>query len=197
VLIEKYDLEVYAPPCDPKAKRFIGHARFSIDISEVLPYLNATLKGAIYLAEAKALTWKKSKHDVAFHAHEILTSNIKDHAGAEMEMQELISLVNHTWENRAEIVPKHTSYQRPAPMIVYKLLPLTNCRQCGESTCYIFALKLTASLKQLSDCPSLADPKNAEKLAVLQNIMKDAPSINQGMNKSAVRPDSTDTRKDR
>ncbi len=41
-------------------------------------------------------------------------------------------LVNDTWERRGEIVPSTTERQRLNPLAVYKLLPRTNCRVCGE-----------------------------------------------------------------
>jgi ArsR family metal-binding transcriptional regulator len=177
MLIEDYDLEVFTPPCEPGAERFAARARLMEDISEVLPYLNATLRGAGYLREAHALTWKKGGHNVAFHAYEIATSNVEDRDGAEEEIKGLVDLVNRAWERRADITPDHEVHHRLAPMTVYKLLPLTNCKQCGEPTCYIFAIKLTASQKKLADCLVLAEPQYAEKLAVLQGIVIDAPSI--------------------
>jgi hypothetical protein len=85
MLIERYDLEVFTPPCDPGAERYAARARLTMDISEVLPYLNATLRGAVYLKEANALTWKKGGHDIAFHDYEIAASNVEDgqpHLGA-------------------------------------------------------------------------------------------------------------------
>ena len=55
MLIEKYDLEVFTPPCEPGAERFAARARLLVDISEVLPYLNATLRGAVYYHEGSGL----------------------------------------------------------------------------------------------------------------------------------------------
>ena len=72
------------------------------------------------------------------------------------------------WEHHAEITPDHEIRQRPTPMAIYKLLPLTNCKQCGKSTCYNFAIKFTVSQKKLADCSALAEPKYAEKLAARQ-----------------------------
>jgi ArsR family metal-binding transcriptional regulator len=77
MLIEHYDLKVYTPPCDPGAERFSAFAELAVDISEVLPYLNATLRGATYHRSANALTWKKSGHAIAFHAMQIATSNVE------------------------------------------------------------------------------------------------------------------------
>ena len=148
-----------------------------VDISETLPYLNATLRGAVYLPTANALTWKKAGHSIAFHAYEIAVSNVEDRDGAEKELKGLVDLVNRTWERRAEITPDTTTRQRPTSMAIYKLLPNTNCKQCGDPTCYTFALKLAASQKKLSDCPPLFEPQYAEKLAALEEIVIEAPAI--------------------
>ncbi len=177
MLIEKYDVEVFTPPCEPGAERFSAIARLIADISEVLPYLNATLRGAVYLPEANALTWKKGGHNIAFHAYEIATSNVEGRAGAEKELKGLVDLVNRTWERRDVITPDTTTRQRPTPLAVYKLLPNTNCKQCCESTCYSFALKLAVSQRKLIDCPPLAEPLYAEKLAALEEIVIEAPAI--------------------
>jgi len=177
MLIEKYDVEVFTPPCEPGAERFSAVARLTADISEILPYLNATLRGAIYLPEANALTWKKGGHNIAFHAYQVATSNAEDRDGAEKELKGLIDLVNRTWERRAEITPDTTTRQRPTPMGIYKLLPNTNCKQCGEATCYSFALKLAAAQRKLADCPPLADPQYVDKFAALEEIVIEAPAI--------------------
>lgn len=177
MLVEKYDVEVFTPPCEPGAERHAAKARLTADISEVLPYLNATLRGAIYLPEAKALTWKKGGHNIAFHAYEIATSNVEDRDGAEKELRGIIDLVNRTWERRSEITPDTTTRQRPTPMAIYKLLPNINCKQCGEPTCYSFALKLTVSQKKLADCPPLTEPQYAEKLTALEEIIIEAPAM--------------------
>ena len=177
MLLEKYDVEVFTPPCEPGAERYAAKAHLIADISETLPYLNATLRGAVYLPEAAALTWKKGGHSVVFHAYEIATSNVDDREGAEKEIKGLVDLINRTWERRAEITPDTTTRRRPAPMAIYKLLPNTNCKQCGEPTCYTFALKLAASQKKLGDCPPLAEPQYAEKLAAMEEIIIEAPAI--------------------
>lgn len=177
MLIEKYDVEVFTPPCEPGAERYVARARLIADISEILPYLNATLRGAVYLPEANALTWKKGGHNIAFHAYEIATSNVEDREGAEKELKGLVDMVNRTWERRAAITPDHATRQRPAPLAIFKLLPQTNCRQCSEPTCFTFALKLVASQKKLADCRPLAEPQYAEKLAALEQIVTEAPAF--------------------
>ncbi len=177
MLIEHYDLEVFTPPCEPGAERFSAIARLAVNISEVLPYLNATLRGAVYHKEANALTWRKAGHLVAFHPYEIALSNATDRQEAEKELRSLIDLVNRTWERRAEITPDYETHQRPTPMAIFKLLPQTNCKACGEPTCYTFAIKLAAAQKKLKDCPPLWEAAYAANLAALQEIVIEAPAI--------------------
>jgi ArsR family metal-binding transcriptional regulator len=176
MLIEHYDLKVYTPPCDPGAERFSAFAELAVDISEVLPYLNATLHGAIYHRSANALTWKKSGHAIAFHAFQIATSNVEDYEAAVGEIDSLIELLNHTWEHRMKITPDYETRQRAPLMVVYRLLPQTNCKQCGAPTCYSFAIKLVASQQKLAACTPLFEPPYAEKLAALQDLITEGPT---------------------
>jgi ArsR family metal-binding transcriptional regulator len=177
VLIEQYELDVFTPPCEPGAERYAAKALLTVDIAAVLPYLNATLRGAVYHQAAQALTWKKGGHNIAFHAHEIATSNVADRDVAIKELDGLVELVNRTWERRAEIEPSTETRQRPAPMAVYQLLPQTNCRACGEPTCFTFALKLVAAQRTPADCPPLQEPAWAAQLAALEALLPGAPAI--------------------
>lgn len=177
MLIEKYDLEVFTPPCEPGAERFTAVARLVADIREVLPYLNATLRGAVYNPSVPALNWTKAGHYVAFQPYQIAISNVLDREAAIKEMEGLVKLVNRTWERRTEIQPDYTTRHRPAALELYKLLPGTNCRECGQPTCFTFALKLAANQVTLKDCPKLAEPQYAERLAQLEALVIEGPAL--------------------
>ncbi len=177
MLIQDYDIEVFTPPCEPGAERFSAKAMLLTDISEVLPYLNATLRGAIYNRAANTLTWKKGGRNIAFHAYEIDVSNVEDRDAALDELKGVIDLVNRTWERRAEITPDTTERQRPTAMALFKLLPGTNCRACGQPTCWNFALKLAAAQVELSACTPLYEPAYAGRLAELEALLVPMPAI--------------------
>ena len=177
MLIDSYELEIFTPPCEPGAERYVARARIQADISDVLPYLNATLRGAVYYSEAQALTWKKAGHNVAFHAKEIAVSNVEDRQAAAKELEGLIALVNRTWDRRGEIVPDISTRRRPPPMQVYNLLPRTNCRRCGEPTCHVFGLKLVAGQRELEECPEMLVPERSEQLAALRQMLLGIPAL--------------------
>jgi acetyl-CoA decarbonylase/synthase complex subunit gamma len=45
---------------------------------------------------------------------------------------------------------------------IYKLLPQTNCKDCGFPTCLAFAMKLAAKQVELSACPHVSEEAQAE-----------------------------------
>jgi acetyl-CoA decarbonylase/synthase complex subunit gamma len=47
---------------------------------------------------------------------------------------------------------------------IYKLLPQTNCKDCGFPTCLAFAMKLAAKQAELKDCPHVSE-EASNKLA--------------------------------
>jgi acetyl-CoA decarbonylase/synthase complex subunit gamma len=45
---------------------------------------------------------------------------------------------------------------------IYKLLPQTNCKECGFPTCLAFAMKLAAKQVELSACPYVSEASKAQ-----------------------------------
>ncbi len=179
MLIEKYDLEVFTPPCEPGAERFSAIAHLPNDIREVFPYLNATLRGAVYEPAVPSVSWRKAGHYVVFQPNQIGVSNVEDREAAIKEVEGIIALVNRTWERRDQIEPNYETRRRPTGLEVYKLLPRTNCKACGEASCFAFANKLAAGQVRLEACtPLFEDPQYAqqrEELAALLDV--DLPAI--------------------
>ncbi len=64
------------------------------------------------------------------------------------------------------------------PMEVYKLLPKTNCKKCGEQTCMAFAFKVINREKQIEECTPLFQEekytRQKEKLLELLEPLKEA-----------------------
>src|SRR3989304_4460728 len=45
---------------------------------------------------------------------------------------------------------------------IYKMLPKSNCKECGFPTCLAFAMKLAAKQVELSSCPYVSEESKAE-----------------------------------
>ena len=83
---------------------------------------------------------------------------------------EIISRINRIWEERKQITPSYTERKPPQVIEIFKLLPRTNCRQCGYLTCMAFAADLSQSKVTTEACPPLCQPEysaNKERIASL------------------------------
>ncbi|MFQ6053429.1 MAG: acetyl-CoA decarbonylase/synthase complex subunit gamma [Candidatus Bathyarchaeia archaeon] len=59
-----------------------------------------------------------------------------------------------------------------SPIEVYKLLPGTNCRECGQSNCMAFAAMLVNREATLQQCPPLLEPEFREAFDKLWALLK-------------------------
>ncbi|MDD1733110.1 MAG: acetyl-CoA synthase subunit gamma, partial [Methanothrix sp.] len=63
-----------------------------------------------------------------------------------------------------------------SPLNLYKQLPQTNCKKCGEETCMAYAAGLIARTRKVEECTPLIDEKKyAKKLEALKSIV--APEL--------------------
>ena len=64
-----------------------------------------------------------------------------------------------------------------SPLNLYKQLPQTNCKKCGEETCMAFAAGLISRTRKVEECtPLIEEKKYAKKLASLRSTV--APELN-------------------
>ena len=168
MLIDDYDLQVATVPYEPGSEVFEAIRRLSVDITPVLPYLNRTLPGAVYNPRASALSWKTGGRNIVFWPFKIAIGHLSGREEAQQVADGLVKRANRVWERRDEIEPYHEVRRRPGPMEVYPLLPRSNCKTCGEATCFVFATKLLAGRVKLKDCAVLREPQSAEQRARLK-----------------------------
>ncbi len=45
---------------------------------------------------------------------------------------------------------------------IFKLLPKTNCKECGVPTCLAFAMNLASGKAELNSCPYVSDEARAQ-----------------------------------
>lgn len=161
-------------PClaDPEKIRVI--AEVSGEVYEAFPYLNATLKDCLFNHPALTLTIKKGEKLITLHANHITLTKIDDEQEAEALLQWIQDLVNETYQNRDQIQPDYTMRQELKPTDIIKLLPGTNCKQCGLLTCLAFAFKLLRDQIGIEKCTPLFSDEFKEKRKVLLEILQNA-----------------------
>lgn len=173
MLIQSLQPEIVLPPCDHTRETVNVIGRFQEDIGPVLPYLNATQPKALYHQGANILRFRFEGRQVTLQPHEMALGGYEDGDKAVAALFRLQRLINETWERRDEITPSTLERKRLQALAVYRLLPSTNCKQCGEPTCFVFANKLAAGLVDMAFCTPLChDDAYASKRQQLSSMLE-------------------------
>jgi ArsR family metal-binding transcriptional regulator len=112
------------------------------DLTGVLPYLNAEMAGATYCRDAETLTYMDGYRLVSLYPRRLTVAKADELVDAWRTLEGIRCLVNETWRRRGSISPSWEMRRKPPALEIYKRLPGTNCRACGEKTCMAFALGL-------------------------------------------------------
>jgi len=159
MLLKNYEIEMFRPKCNANFQSLHCHAHLAEDIGEAIPYLNGVLGGMGFTRSPPSVMFKIHGRLIAVHPRRISINALKDAAEAEKIVEWLKREINDAWENRHNITPKFEVAKKPQPMEIIKLLPKTNCRQCGQPTCLVFSSLVVQGAKGADDCPLLADEK--------------------------------------
>lgn len=157
MLLENYRVEIFNSACNPGAMAVHCFAHLDQDVGEALPYLNTVLGGFEYLQDSPSVTFKAQGKLITVHSRRIAVNALKDEAEARKIIEWLKREINDAWQNREGIVPSFKGVPRPQVIEILKRLPRTNCRQCGEPTCMVFAARLAEGAKGTEACPPLTD----------------------------------------
>ena len=163
MLLKGYRKEIFRPECNPQFQSLHCIAHLDQDVTEVLPYLNAVLGGHQYLQDPPALTLKVHGKLITLHPREIAVNALKDEVEADNILEWLKQEINETWRKRDTIEPSFETPDQPRIFDILKLLPKTNCGECGQATCMVFASLVAQGVKGADDCPPL-DVQNTPKL---------------------------------
>lgn len=159
MLLQSYTKDIFRPECNPSFQSLHCIAHLDQDVSEALPYLNSMLGGFDYFKEPPAVTFRIQGKIITVHPREIAVNALKDEEEADKILQWLQREINEAWEKRDQIEPRFESSPKPKILEILKLLPKTNCRECGQPTCMVFAALAAQDVKNADDCPALTEEK--------------------------------------
>ena len=175
MLIPTLTPEVFRSPCDFSSESVNVTGHTPADLSPVMPYVNTLYPQAEYNHQAQILRFRFEGHPVTLRQNEVKVGGLEDGDAAVEALYRLQARLNEIWEQRGEIEPTTVFRQRLKPLDVYQLLPLTNCRACGEPTCFVFASKLVTHKVEMEVCtPLCSDPLYADKKQAMQRLLTES-----------------------
>jgi len=169
-LITDYRFELIEDHHTPGSGRYGVRVILPVDISVCFPYLNTVLDDTLYDHENSILIGTNNRRRYAFRPHEIQVGMVTDRFEASSIVDEVVGLVNRVWEEREGITPSLRERKLPTVYDIYKLLPGTNCKECGYPTCLACAADMRNGVISLDRCPLLSKPEyiqNREQIRIL------------------------------
>ncbi len=154
VLLKNYKIEFCLPP-NPTARHLRCFVYLDDNIGDVFPYLNTALKAHQYIKEPPSLTLKYNGKLITLYPREIHINIIHNEDDAKNIIEWLKEKINDVCNRRKEIKPTYKTAQKPGILHILNLLPKTNCRECSEPTCMVFAVSIAEGRKVPENCTQL------------------------------------------
>ena len=171
MLLKSYTLRIVPPEHNSLAHTVNAIAELSDDISEALPYLNTVVKGCCYHPEARVLGFVKDDKRITLYPRQIIVTNLKDEREARKVLESVKQLINGAYVRRGAIDPSYLMGDEVTVLTVYRLLPGTNCQECGEPTCLHFAIKLAKRKADVNDCAPLFSEEHNDSREKLLSML--------------------------
>lgn len=159
-------------PCLAEPGKIIVIGKPDRSLDGVIPYL-AALPGVIaYNPKSLTLTFRRQPGFLTLYPDKAYITQVKDAEEGLEILDALKEAINATWEHRAELIAVTTARRAPRHLDIYGLLPQTNCKKCGETTCLAFAVLLIQQKRSLDEClPLQQDPAFSDRRATLEAML--------------------------
>jgi len=127
------------------------------DVSAVFPYINSVLKDAIYYDKPHHIQFGLQGHWCTLHPNSLAAFFFTDREQAVKFIRQAIDFLNDLYGRKDSIRPNHHKFQSISALDVYRILPQTNCGECGFQTCLAFAAALSRGKAVPEWCPGMED----------------------------------------
>lgn len=128
------------------------------DLNPLFPLVNGRVAEAQYYDAPKRIQFVFDGVLCTLFAHEIVAAAFHSEDEARTFADKLVAYLIDLYRERDTIEPDHTITTFFSPIDIYRLLPKTNCRECGQESCLAFAALLSKGKLSSTDCPGFALP---------------------------------------
>ncbi|MBS7621251.1 hypothetical protein KEJ32_03975 [Candidatus Bathyarchaeota archaeon] len=159
ILVRNIEIKEISPcTADPDRIKFLAQADKLLE--DALPILYLAIPNAKYSEKLGALSYMYQQHLITIFANgRISMTYVKDRNEASQLIEEVRRLINRAFiylKTHGKPSPEMIQAKKELTLLkIYELLPKTNCKLCGEQSCFAFSAKLLNGEKTLQDCPPL------------------------------------------
>jgi ArsR family metal-binding transcriptional regulator len=164
-------------PCLLEPRKLQISAYASRSLNEILPILYLALPHSNYSKAFGSVTFLfKGRLVTIYSSGKINLGCVAREEIAIELLKELKNLLNKAFEYyNSHGQPDQKLIEKKGkvtPLEIYKHLPKTNCKECGEQGCFPFAVKLANGERTLQECPQLRLPENSGSREELEGMLQ-------------------------
>ena len=135
-----------------------AHFKLDNDIRMLFPYINAAVKDSRFFDKPAYVQLVLDDIQCTLYPKEVIAAPFMDQDQAEKFVKRLIDFINDIYIQKDTLTPDHKTFRPISVIDIYKLLPQTNCKECGFSTCLAFAGALSKKQTTPDQCPGFTRP---------------------------------------
>jgi ArsR family metal-binding transcriptional regulator len=167
------NFEIFRPKMDSTKEVLHAIATFTVDISPAFPYVNAESGGWDYDQTNQVLLLKLSDGKwITLHPQKIAIRGARDMEEARALLTWIQAQISDIYAPREAITPRYVSQAGLKVMEILRLLPMTNCKDCGYAACMAFSAALREGEVSLQACEPLWEEIYREKREKLQAYLQ-------------------------
>lgn len=135
-----------------------AYFKIKTDVRSIFPYMNASLKEAKYFENPDYIQFYLEDVKCTLYPNELIAASFLNSTTALAFFNRFVNFVNDLYHRQDEIKPDYRRFHPPSVTDILKLLPRSNCKACGYSTCVLFAVALQNGETTPDKCPGFARP---------------------------------------
>lgn len=135
-----------------------GQFELDCDLSPLFPYINAVAERAQYYEKPVYIKFMLLDRLCALYPRQGAFAPVTDLSDAMAFLPQLLDFIADLSKQSVDIVPSYKKYKPVSAVDIYRLLPGSNCGECGYPTCMAFAAALSRGKTSMVNCPYLDSP---------------------------------------
>jgi ArsR family metal-binding transcriptional regulator/DNA-binding CsgD family transcriptional regulator len=135
-----------------------AHFKFDNDVTRLFPYINAAVEDAKFYDKPEYIQFTIDDILCTLYPKDVIAAPFINKDQALNFVKRLIDFINDLYVNKDSLKPNYKKFGLVSVIDIYKLLPQTNCKDCGYTTCMAFAAALSNSETTPDKCPDFREP---------------------------------------
>lgn len=132
--------------------------RLDQDVRPLFPYINALLDDALFYEKPEHVRFLFNGYRCFLYQNTTVAYFFDSKTAAKEFASGVIDFLNGIYDQKEDIKPNYNQIKQVPIIDILKILPKTNCKECGFLTCMAFAAALIKGKVTAQACPSLASP---------------------------------------